>query len=94
MKVGNITNTMIADFNNGSKEVLIYPYPAYEILNFGNITNEVTVNISDISGKIILQKDISKINASIDISSLHKGVYLISIIDKQGKITSEKFINQ
>jgi len=42
INIGNITNTMIVDFNNESKKVLIHPNPANEILIFENITTEVT----------------------------------------------------
>lgn len=94
MKVGNMTTTGVTEFNNENKKVSIYPNPANDILNFGNITDETKVKISDILGKIILEKNTTLSNAGIDISSLPQGVYIVTLIDKQGIITSEKLIKQ
>lgn len=75
---------MIVDFNNESKEVLIYPHPAYEFLNFGKITNEVTVNISDIIGKIILQKIFPKqMQALISAACIKASILFQLLISKK-----------
>ena len=60
--------------------ISIYPNPAHDIINI--ITEEavISVEIIDISGKIVAQTT----NSSIDISHLHKGFYLVKINTERG----------
>ena len=60
--------------------IVIYPNPAHDIINI--ITEEavISVEIIDISGKIVAQTT----NSSIDISQLHKGFYLVRINTERG----------
>ncbi|HPK06082.1 MAG TPA: T9SS type A sorting domain-containing protein, partial [Bacteroidales bacterium] len=86
---------------NSKKDIVrlnIYPNPAIQnVFIEYNITKsgQVKVNISDLSGRSVLQKDFRIINDNnvlqLDISNLNKGVYLISL-DNGESVISNKLI--
>ncbi len=76
-------------------EVSIFPNPANDKLfvrcNTGNMHGQL--NIYDIYGKKVIDKDLKSINESIDVSKLNTGVYVLSITDKEGNtIKTEKLV--
>lgn len=78
------------DFENKDKNVNIYPNPVKDILHFSEeIAN---VKITDLSGKMIKQFTYS--GKSIDVSSLAKGNYMITIVTKTGGTISKKLIKK
>ena len=68
----------------------IYPNPVSNTL-FLNQKVEGTVSITDLSGKIVLTKNISSV--TIDISALNNGMYLIGL-PSNGNLTWLKFIKE
>ena len=55
--------------------------------------NIKTVEITDIMGKVVMQKNISNIGQiSLSVSELKKGLYIIKAINAQGKPLISKFI--
>ncbi|MBA3649450.1 MAG: T9SS type A sorting domain-containing protein [Chitinophagales bacterium] len=73
----------------------IYPNPATDQLHIEatNIHN-ATVNILNLFGHVVLKQQFSD-NASIDISNLPKGMYLINIRDEKGNVLqTEKVVKQ
>ena len=76
-----------------SRSLKLYPNPAKDVLNVElNLEgkDDVTVRIIDVSGKEVIAathaKDDKKMEASIDLSELAKGVYMIEVSD--GKYTA------
>lgn len=68
----------------------IYPNPTNDILNIQtNFTDDYTVKIIDISGRILIQNALDK-SSEIDISSLGKGTYMVLV--GNGKVTMSKKI--
>jgi len=66
------------NFNSG---LSIYPNPSNNIINIDS-KNELlnTINLYDISGKLLIEKnDVSTNNLVIDISILSKGIYFITL---------------
>lgn len=69
-------------------------------INAREILSEVEINIYDITGKLVISKNIAVNNnrfyQSINTKELHRGVYILSIIDKASKtsLTTEKLIKQ
>ena len=80
------------EFENEVK-VLLYPNPATNELTLNGefLTNGCIINISDISGKIYLNKKAQSSNAKINIESLKKGIYFVSIFNQKNKVVL-KFI--
>ncbi len=95
----NIGSTGIADINKFSTD--IYPNPVSEEL-FVNIVSDKQQNISikiiDITGKLVLSNNINvkegNFVKNIDISNLHKGIYLIQINFDIDGLINKKIIVQ
>ena len=53
------------------------------------------IEILDIEGRLLISKEnINNINYSTNLDSLSKGVYVLKIIYKNGKIGSDKLLKQ
>lgn len=77
----------------------IYHDPANDliIINIPGIQNSTCLNIFDISGRKILQKNISAANVSVDIKNFAGGIYFVELVnaclaDRQGKNSTRKKI--
>jgi glucose/arabinose dehydrogenase len=83
--------------NNFNKNGLtFYPNPAKTQIFIENATdNELSfVNIFDLTGKKILEKEITGETATVSISELSKGIYLITVQDLTGNKYQSKLIVQ
>lgn len=77
--ISSTLNTPIAEQKNTLK---VYPNPTANSWNFElyDISSVSSVQISDISGKIILSKNLDTKNTAIDASNLSNGIYFAKII--------------
>jgi hypothetical protein len=76
-----------------SANVLIYPNPVKDIINFKLDINNFNVSIIDVTGKTV--KVVSSINnkLAISTSNLNNGIYFYSVYDNAGNtIATNKFI--
>lgn len=74
--------------------MLIYPNPVSNVLNIAT-TNIKTVEITDIMGKVVMQKNIGNIGqTSLSVNELQKGIYIIKAINAQDKPLISKFIKE
>lgn len=86
----------IGNINIEDKTLNVYPNPASESITITskNGLNNATINLYDLTGKIILQKtSIRGSNSLLNLSSLQKGIYLLEVIDN-GKQTRRKIAIQ
>ena len=82
--------------NNLTKDKLfIYPNPAKDFIIIDSESNEnLTIKISDINGRMILEKQLKNSKTKFSIESLAKGIYFV-MIENQGNILKiEKIIKQ
>lgn len=87
----NYINSITSINNNeGSYDLNIYPNPATHTIYISNHLENATIVIVDIQGNNILQK-YNCSEKELDISSLGKGFYILSIIH-DGKTYTSKFI--
>lgn len=73
-----------------SKNIVCYPNPADDIIHF-NVSGKM--NIYSIEGRLVLSKDNVDGSKGINVSSLVKGNYILTIENKEGKFSS-KFIKK
>lgn len=72
----------------------IYPNPSAEIFNVKSDLTELTISISDLSGKIVYEKALHSGNHEIKLN-YPNGVYFVKLTDKQsGKSITKKLIIQ
>ncbi len=74
--------------NVDKKEILLYPNPAKDILNFSEEVSDI--RIMDFSGRVM--KQFSNSSKSINVENLSKGFYFITAKNKLGKEIIQKFI--
>lgn len=91
---GNVTTEPLNIYDNNST-VKFYPNPTTGIINITipNFDKSTYVKIISISGKIILQKYITSINTSIDLSNYSNGIYFIEITDNKTNIRKKMILN-
>ena len=95
-----ITNTALntiqtSTLNNSALTagvVSVYPNPASDEIFVENLVSGRVV-IRSISGAVVVSQDVTSSKASIDISRLADGVYILQTISKEST-TTRKFIKQ
>ncbi len=103
LKTLMITNSATGDqifYNNSGflgmsesiikKPFSIYPNPVKDELNLEGIPRGVKVNISDLSGKIVLEAYTESIELKMNVSRLTKGIYII----QPENMPAQKFIKE
>lgn len=97
----NITSEVWVHYPSGtlstspitSKDAVnIHPNPVADYLKIEASKNFVTVEIIDLSGKLVSTAKLT--NSSLNVSNLTKGTYLLKMIDKDGKSITKKFIKK
>jgi hypothetical protein len=89
-----ITTRNLADFtiltginNTVDNDILIYPVPASTVLNIKNIINVSSVEIRDITGKVIIKLDnLNQQEIKIPVGNLARGMYFLKLTTPEGKI--------
>jgi hypothetical protein len=71
----------------------IYPNPANDVLNINAYSNIEHVSIINLVGQNVLTVSPNQINSTIDLNSLHPGVYFVKATI-QGITTTSKFIKE
>ncbi|NMH88984.1 T9SS type A sorting domain-containing protein [Flavivirga algicola] len=64
------------------KHFKMYPNPASEKIIFDQVSKKIEIIISTITGKKLFQTTLLPLRKDVDISSLDKGIYIISIKDE------------
>ncbi|ARV14525.1 endonuclease [Polaribacter sp. SA4-12] len=82
----NIENEIFNSFK-------MYPNPANGNSVYFNVTEDVTINIYNVLGKLISISEVTKNKNNIDISQLAKGIYLVKINSRKQFITKKLIKN-
>jgi uncharacterized cupin superfamily protein len=76
-------------------DIMIYPNPVNATLKFDNLKNIDKITISNIVGQQVLVNDnIRTEHLEINTSGLTNGVYMVTIHDKSGNVTTRKVIKE
>lgn len=80
-------NTGLSAVELAANSVKVYPNPASDVVNFSIDYNKArTVNVMDITGKLVATTDFNLGSAQLDARSLNAGVYLYQIVDTDGVV--------
>lgn len=75
--------------------VVVYPIPTSQVLNFKSAATVDRIIIFDIAGKVVFQDmNVNTKLKTIDISSLHEGTYILSLSTKSGTVNKRFVINR
>ena len=70
----------------------IFPNPTSNVLNINGI-NAASVKVYALTGVMMISEN-NMFNNKVDVSKLIKGIYLIEITDRQGKVVTDKFLKK
>jgi hypothetical protein len=77
-----------------SMNLLIYPNPTNGIIQIRNeLSSDANLIITDITGKLIIKSQLSKLNNQIDLSNIVNGLYLL-IIQTENQTYTTKIIKE
>lgn len=72
---------------SNNEHIVIYPNPTNGLISISmsSIDEATTLYVTDVIGQEVLKTSIKDINSSIDLSSLQKGIYMLTITNEQNK---------
>ncbi len=73
--------------SNNLSQMNVYPNPAQNELNIGNITSVFDFTLTNMDGKIIQSGQVSPSKSTIDLTSVANGTYLIQLKNTQNAFT-------
>ncbi len=85
-----ITGLKILKTTNGTG---IYPNPASNFVSIMGITERTNVNVYNLIGAMLLQKQLNETDNTINISALPKGMYIVILTSSHGE-TQHKLIKE
>jgi hypothetical protein len=94
---GQEINPEILPTNDVISSVNVFPNPAQDRLHIYIVgeTVENSLQMYDVSGKMIYKQDIKNMLTSLDVSSILPGTYFVKLLDKDGKEKSNHtFVKQ
>ena len=82
------------DLNENNNNVNIYPNPASNFINIqsSSLQSSCFLNIIDLSGRVLLSKELKEMNSFVNLLNFKKGMYYVSLNDGNGLIYVEKLI--
>ena len=86
-----VTPSPLSVSSNILSNVSVYPNPTKGTVNIyiPNNSDQSTVSLYDLQGRIILIKETSEINTSLQIDTLQDGIYLVTIENTTGSVTKK-----
>jgi hypothetical protein len=91
-----ISETRQLNFNNNDGVISIAPNPAKAAtkIYLPNGFNANKLKLYDVQGKLVYEKTVDGANTFIELntSDIKQGIYLVNVLNKQGKILSDKLI--
>ncbi len=89
---GNFVNGFLSQ---SSGEISVFPNPAHSLLNIETQENLERINISDVTGKIVLERpNLNGKNLTIPVQELSPGFYIITVFSSVNKAISVKFVKE
>jgi hypothetical protein len=95
--VSKLVDTSLSTLSLNESQVTIFPNPATNELYIKNNNNLALQNISiaDLTGKVVFNQDIQNIDSNaVNITSLAKGIYLVTVETQSGLTATSKIIKQ
>jgi len=79
--------------DHAANTLMLYPNPANEYLQIKNDAQIVSVQISDLSGRVI-EPSLPLTGSKIPVAGLSSGLYIIQAIDETGQTYTGKFVKE
>ena len=86
-----VTENLVND--NGSVDLVMFPNPSFDNINFSYNNKVMSVQISNQMGQTVLYKDLNTKTGTIDLSDLNTGIYNI-VFETESGIVNQRIIKQ
>ncbi|MBX3255953.1 MAG: T9SS type A sorting domain-containing protein [Chitinophagaceae bacterium] len=73
-------------------DISIWPNPAKESVNISGLQGDESIKIYDVTGRLVYQSKTGQSNMNIPFDKASEGVYYISVISKDGNVSSHKLV--
>lgn len=95
-KLNNLTASVKNEFNSDKQIISIYPNPnqGQFRVKLKELVQNGSIEITNVLGEVILTKNISESDSSIQIPNLIKGIYFVKILENTKVIAIEKIVLQ
>jgi hypothetical protein len=78
------STTLVAGIvENKNSQITVYPNPATDAFHIVGLSNVVTITLTDISGRKVLQQQVTD-KVAVRINTLPKGIYILKIKNSEG----------
>lgn len=85
-RVYRLFNTL-TEIEKAASSLQVYPNPASEVINFSIDYNKATtVQMMDITGRVIEAVNFNLNNAQVDVRNYNAGVYLYQVLNNEGQV--------
>jgi hypothetical protein len=82
-----------SQLNQTLKNITIYPNPSSNTIEIKSDNEFTKVTIVSLEGRIVYDKENDKTNSlKVDVSGFANGVYIVNVLDDNGKLSSQKLI--
>ncbi|MFN3444907.1 MAG: T9SS type A sorting domain-containing protein [Bacteroidia bacterium] len=84
----------LTEIEIAAQSLSVYPNPASEIINFSIDYNKATtVQMMDITGRVIETVNFNMNNAQVDVRNYNAGVYLYQVLNNEGQVVKTGKVN-
>lgn len=80
--------------DNTSAGFSMYPNPAANVLNISSDNQITSIRVSNLSGQLMFEVPVNATESRLDIRSLDKGMYILSVQFNSERITNRVFVKQ
>jgi len=85
----------VANTVKNNQEISVYPNPVTDVLQINNpLSNAMLLQLTDITGKLLLRQTVAKGHAEISLQSFSPGMYLYRFTDSKGYVQVGKLVKQ
>lgn len=77
---------------NTNSEIIIHPNPVKDVLRIANVIGYSELQITDITGRIMLEQKVSSANPSVNVVQLRPGTYFLKL--KGNDVQTLKFVKE
>jgi hypothetical protein len=94
-KNGNISGSQGINEIITQSEILLYPNPAKDYINFEmGMYKNFQLSVYNSVGQAVLQKEFTSGNNTIYIQNFKRGMYFYQLINNKGKVIRGKFVKE
>ncbi|HLS30485.1 MAG TPA: T9SS type A sorting domain-containing protein [Flavobacteriaceae bacterium] len=88
----NVSNMSVEEQQKSN--LTFYPNPAKDFLYIENLINPVQIEIYDLSGKVLLNKEVDEATKQVNVSQLAEGVYLYQLSQDGQELKTGKLVKK